>query len=219
MARKARIKSSTGIYHILIRGVIDIFKDKEDLEKYECVMKDLQNEGKGVFYAYALCRDYAFILVKETDEPIGTLIKRLCVRYFDHYSMKYAYGGNMYIDRFRSMPVETAGYLKSVLAVMKECESLVYRECSEMPVLESDNHQDGMRVLQFVKRPVRITTKALVEYLVKEYGYTTIDEFKARPLDERKKVIIGAKKVGASASQFMEVLGWRYKLTEWFKEG
>lgn len=217
MARKARLKSATGIYHILIRGVVEIFRDSEDLDVYEGVLKDLQDEGRGVFYAYALCRDYVFIVAGETDEAIGTLVKRICVRYFDHYSMKYAYSGNMYIDRFRSMPVETAGYLESVLDVMRGCGYLRYREGDDMPVLCSDGHQDGMKVLEFVERPLRITTKALVDYLVREFGFTTKEEFKSRPLGERKKVIVGAKKVGASASQFMDVLGWKYRLVEWMK--
>ena len=50
MARKAREKSKTGIYNIILKSSEVLFKTKEDYDFFVEIMKDYINE----LYAYAL---------------------------------------------------------------------------------------------------------------------------------------------------------------------
>ena len=83
MPRKARVQSKTGIYHIMLRGINrqQIFIDNEDniiflriLEKYKslCGYKML---------AYCLMGNHIHLLIKECNEPIEQIIKRIGVKY------------------------------------------------------------------------------------------------------------------------------------------
>lgn len=117
MARQARQKSSSGIYHILLRGINRqvIFEDDEDKEKFlECVSfykADCHYE----VYGYCLMDNHIHLLIKENGTDIGAIMKRIGVRYVAWYNRKYYRCGHLFQDRFQSEPVETDSYLLTVL--------------------------------------------------------------------------------------------------------
>lgn len=75
MARKARIKSSTGVYHVLVRAISDLslFTDKEDTQFYIDILNDLQHKGYCEVFAYALFPTHVHILIKEGATENGEL--------------------------------------------------------------------------------------------------------------------------------------------------
>jgi putative transposase len=72
MPRSARKKSSSGIYHIVLRGINKqrIFEDDEDslyfLEKFK-TYKDISGYE---IYAYCLMSNHLHLLMKEGEEPL-----------------------------------------------------------------------------------------------------------------------------------------------------
>jgi len=56
MARQARKKSTTGIYHIMMRGINrqSIFEDQEDYTKFLETLKQYKQISKYKVYAYCL---------------------------------------------------------------------------------------------------------------------------------------------------------------------
>jgi REP element-mobilizing transposase RayT len=117
MPRKARTKSSTGIYHILIRGINRqiIFEDDEDYQQYLEVLKE-QKEKSGIeIYAYCLMSNHIHLLIKEGSEELGTVFKRIGASYVYWYNWKYNRRGHLYQDRFKSEEVQNDSYFLTVI--------------------------------------------------------------------------------------------------------
>ncbi|WP_425059062.1 hypothetical protein SCACP_37170 [Sporomusa carbonis] len=117
MARQARRKSQSGIYHIILRGINKqfIFEDDEDKMKFlECLM-----HYKGIcqymIYGYCLMDNHVHLLIKESEEDISAIMKRIGVRYVAWYNRKYNRCGHLFQDRFKSEVVENDEYLLVVL--------------------------------------------------------------------------------------------------------
>ena len=73
MARKAREKSRSGIYHIILRGINrqSIFEDDEDREKLIEVLAKYKEISQCRLFAYCLMDNHVHILLQEIQEPLG----------------------------------------------------------------------------------------------------------------------------------------------------
>ncbi len=111
MARIAREKSSTGIYHVMLRGIDkrDIFLDDEDRTVFIEKMIKVKEATDFTLYAYCLMDNHVHLLMKESEE-IGVSIKRLAVSYVHFHNDKYERTGHLFQSRFKSEPVETESY-------------------------------------------------------------------------------------------------------------
>lgn len=116
MPRYARIKSSTGIYHVMLKGIDgrDIFLDDEDKGKFVENILKAREKSNFELYAYCLMDNHVHLLIKESEE-IGTSIKRITVAYVQWHNNKYARTGHLFQNRYLSEPVETENYLLTVV--------------------------------------------------------------------------------------------------------
>lgn len=117
MPRKARIKSSTGIYHIILRGINRqiIFEDTEDYVQFlESLARQKETSGIEI-YAYCLMSNHVHLLIKEGNEDLGTVFKRVGSSYVYWYNWKYNRRGHLFQDRFKSEAVEDDGYFLTVI--------------------------------------------------------------------------------------------------------
>ncbi|WP_371377222.1 transposase [Sporomusa aerivorans] len=117
MARQARQKSKSGIYHIILRGINRqvIFEDDEDKSRFlECVQY-YSNICACKVYGYCLMDNHVHLLIKETEEEIASIMKRIGVRYVAWYNRKYDRCGHLFQDRFKSEVIEDDAYLLVVL--------------------------------------------------------------------------------------------------------
>lgn len=82
MARKARKRSSTEIYHVMLRGIDkrDIFIDDKDRIEFIEKIKKAKKIGKFELYGFCLMDNHIHLLIKENKE-IGKIIKRITVGY------------------------------------------------------------------------------------------------------------------------------------------
>jgi REP element-mobilizing transposase RayT len=112
MPRKARKKSETGIYHIIMRGINrqTIFEDEKDYAKFIQVIMRYKEESGYKIYAYCLMGNHVHLLLKIGIEPLEQVMRRICGSYVYWYNMKYQRIGNLFQDRFRSEPVENDSY-------------------------------------------------------------------------------------------------------------
>ena len=119
MSRKARIRSQSGVYHVVLRGINRqvIFREDEDYEKFLQVLLD----GKGVsrfdVYAYCLMTNHVHLLLRTGPEAetLERIFKRVGVRYVAWYNRKYDRSGHLFQDRFKSEAVDDDSYLLTVL--------------------------------------------------------------------------------------------------------
>lgn len=115
MARQAREKSQTGIYHVMLRGIDkrDIFMDDEDrvtfLEKLSKV-----KENNFTLYGYCLMNNHIHLIIKEGEE-LGKSIKRLTVGYALWHNNKYGRTGHLFQNRYLSEVIDSESYFLTLL--------------------------------------------------------------------------------------------------------
>ncbi len=117
MARTRRIISSTGIYHIMARGINrqNIFIGNDDYLKYVEILGNYQREIDYELYAYCLMGNHLHLLIKEGNEEIGSTMKRIGVSYVSWFNWQYNRSGHLFQGRFKSEPVEDDSYFLTVL--------------------------------------------------------------------------------------------------------
>jgi REP element-mobilizing transposase RayT len=117
MPRSARQESSTGIYHIMLRGINQqiIFNDEEDYQKFLEILKNCKIISEFELYAYCLMNNHIHILIKVNKESLSQIVKRIGVRYVYWYNWKYYRRGHLFQDRYKSEAVEDDRYFLSVL--------------------------------------------------------------------------------------------------------
>lgn len=117
MARKAREKSSTGIYHILLRANNKLFYDDKDREYFVSLIKQYFKDGVSV-YGYRIEDDRVHLVIKEGDKTISQALKPFCTSYARFFNREHNADGKLFDGRFKSEPIEdnkmlarTLGYL------------------------------------------------------------------------------------------------------------
>lgn len=122
MPRKAREKSSTGIYAILLESEYSIFRDDEDYNEFIGRIDDYLDMGA---IAFALIEKAICLIVKESEKGIGMDIKPITTSYARYYGARYGLDGGLFKQRFKSMPIETAEDMALNLAcIHKLCDTL-----------------------------------------------------------------------------------------------
>lgn len=126
MSRKPRLKSGTGIYHVMLRGINkqDIFEDEDDFSMFRGLLfhmvyyKDEMGKHQPPrchFYAYCLMTNHVHLLIREVEEDLSTVIKRISVAYALYYNNKYQRAGHLFQNRFRSEPVNDSAYFITLI--------------------------------------------------------------------------------------------------------
>lgn len=127
MPRRARKRSNIGLYHVMLRGINrnNIFHDEMDYDKMLKILRmvsspsehagEVVTEGCAV-HAYCLMTNHVHLLVEERNETIERTMKRIGVAYVSYYNKKYERLGPLFQDRFRSEPVDDAGYFIKLMA-------------------------------------------------------------------------------------------------------
>ena len=116
MARKAREKSSTGMYNIIIKGTAPLFKNDED---YDFFMESMVEYLEEV-YAFALTPDVICMAVKESEKGIGLDLKPLMTKYARYYNKLNNLEGKLFADRFKSEPIESDNALKNSVSLIED---------------------------------------------------------------------------------------------------
>ena len=98
MPRIERRKSSTGIYHIMAReiGQQRIFEQAQDYEHFLYFLLTVKKISGFTLYAYTLMSNHIHLLIKEGDESISQIFKRLGTRYALWYNWKYERNGHLF---------------------------------------------------------------------------------------------------------------------------
>ena len=117
MPRAPRLKSQSGIYHIMLRGINQqvIFEDEEDYLKFIETLKSYKAISEYKVFAYCLMSNHIHILLKVGKEDLDVIMKRIAGSYVYWYNWKYYRKGHLFQDRFRSEPVDDNEYFLTVL--------------------------------------------------------------------------------------------------------
>lgn len=176
MTRMAREISSTGIYHIMVRGINrqDIFYDDDDRIRYlESVNKTVDEEN-GQIMGYCLMNNHVHILIREGNTGLARIMKRIGTSYAFWYNRKYQRSGHVFQDRFKSECIDDDNYLKTVIRYIHQ--NPVKAGMAELPELYrwsscADYYEDK-------RRSVKLTETEFILGLFGESQEKSIQEFK-----------------------------------------
>ena len=121
MPRQMRKRSGTGIYHVMLRGINrqDIFEDESDYQQMIACLRTLTEryDESGLslpplctFYAYCLMSNHIHLLIREREDTVSEVVKKLGIIYAHYFNKKYGRNGHLFQDRFRSEPVDSMEY-------------------------------------------------------------------------------------------------------------
>ena len=133
MARKAREKSSTGVYAIVLRGNGGIFKSEKLREAFSAAAKKYLKRGLiGVVFSDSR----ADMLVRESAAGISMDMKPLITSFARTYNREMETDGKVFADRFRSVPVESRSDDRACRAYMKGGEIAPQYMIGEAPAVK-----------------------------------------------------------------------------------
>jgi putative transposase len=116
VARQARKTSSSGLYHVIVRGANrqEIFHDDDDRIKFLETLQKVKIKAELKVYAWCLMGNHVHLLLKEGNESISVVTKRIGVTYANYYNWKYKTNGHLFQDWFKSENVGNVNYLLTV---------------------------------------------------------------------------------------------------------
>ena len=239
MPRKARIKSSTRIYHVIMRGINRqrIFEDEEDYKKYLWELKRFQEICGYQLYAWCLMPNHIHILIREGNEPLEQVFRRIGASFIYWYNMKYERIGHLFQDRYKSEPVEDSAYLLTVVryihqnpvkaGICKKPADYRYSSYSEYlnggALLTRDMLLKQISIDQFVEyhgelnadnclevketERKRSTDEQLDELIKKRFGIQTTTDVQRMESKKQAEVIKMMVKSGGSIRQISRLTG------------
>lgn len=117
MARKAREKSSTGIYHILLRANNKLFLNDGDREYFISLVGQYFRDGVSI-YGYRIDTEKVHIVLKENTKTISEAMKAFCTSYARYFNRVHGTDGKLFDGRFKSEPIENDKTLSEVLGYL-----------------------------------------------------------------------------------------------------
>lgn len=173
MARIARQISSTGVYHIILRGIEkkDIFLDSNDKRKIIEELKRTKEKYEYSIYAYCLMSNHIHLLIKDNKDNISKAIQSFAVAYSLYFNKKYHRVGHLFQNRFNSRCVEDERYLLNVQRYIhrnpekaKIAKTEEYNWSSYKEYLYGENITDTSFILSMFEKDVVEARKAFKEF-------------------------------------------------------
>lgn len=117
MPRRSRQLSSSGIYHIMLRGINRqaIFEDDADGTRFLEILAEYKMVSNYRVLGYCLMGNHVHLLLLVEGEPLSTILRRIASKYVYWFNAKYDRVGHLFQERFKSEPVEDEAYLLTVL--------------------------------------------------------------------------------------------------------
>ena len=236
MARQLRTYSSTGIYHVMLRGINRqiIFEQPVDYQKFIdllCLLiSPIDELGKPLlprcrFYAYCLMPNHVHLIMKEESESLSAAVKRIAAAYALYYNKKYERYGHLFQDRFKSEPVNDAAYFVTLLRYVHQnpvagglCQHVEdYKWSSWGEYTGSINVNSRIcsisavpktvQVIDFDRRKGVLSDNDVEEYLTDVYGLRHPCDLQLYTKERRNDILRAAREYGASIKQLARLTG------------
>jgi len=132
MPRNPRLKSISGYYHIMQRGVGRqiLFEDDNDRSNYLNLLKNYSKKYEVSIIAYCIMDNHVHIVAKsEALENNSKMISCISICYAQYYNEKYSHVGHVFQGRYKSQIIESEYYLlRCVLYVHNNPKAAGYCE-------------------------------------------------------------------------------------------
>lgn len=112
MPRKRRLESSTGMYHIMVKGINKekIFnqnREKSYLKKI--ILKHLEKYAVEI-YGYCIMSNHAHFIIRAEIQTLSFFMAAILAEYASYYNYKHKRNGHVFQNRFNSECIEDSNY-------------------------------------------------------------------------------------------------------------
>lgn len=113
MPRQSRCLSSSGVYHVMVRGneKKSIFLDDKDRLRFISILQEKKKNNEYNIYAFCLMDNHVHMLIKEEIDRISRIMRRINTSYANYFNIKYERVGHVFQDRFKSEAIESDRHL------------------------------------------------------------------------------------------------------------
>lgn len=115
MARTGRVESKMGIYHVLLRGMNELFVKDQDYDEFVNMLKKYASIGSVRVFSYSLLKNRVHLVVG-VQKSVGTALKPLCTSYARYFNRTYQREGKLFYDRLKSEPINSEEELRDVVS-------------------------------------------------------------------------------------------------------
>jgi len=116
------VLSETGVYHVMLRGNErkDIFIDDEDKVRFLDMLYAKRERESYYLYSYCLMDNHVHLVLKEANDSISRIMRRITTSYAGYFNRKYKRSGHLFQDRYKSENVESDSYLLTVIRYIRK---------------------------------------------------------------------------------------------------
>ena len=117
MTRTARQASSTGYYHIIMRGDNRnwIFQKRQYKLDFMEMIEEQENEGRIEMAAWCIMDNHVHLVLKAELDQLSLAMKKINVKFAMRYNLNEKMVGHVFQDRFKSQAIGTDQYLLQVI--------------------------------------------------------------------------------------------------------
>ena len=183
MPRQARAKSSTKIYHCVLRGVDkrDIFMDDQDRYKFIDELKETKEKCKFDLYAFCLMNNHVHLLIYDKEDKLSKIMHSIALNYSIYFNLKYERTGHLFQNRYFSSQVETNEYLMKVQKYIHQNPPFMqtYKWSSYREYIEEQNRfVDINQILSLFDANRQLAIYKFKEFTCKRNKKISISEYK-----------------------------------------
>ena len=212
MARQARKRSSTGIYHIMLRGINkeSIFEGNDEKKRFIGIITEQRELERIKIYGYCVMDNHVHLLIQEETDDISTVVKRVSSSYVYWYNKKHERLGPLFQERFKSECVEDDGYFISVLryihqnplkaGMVKTLDE--YKWSSYNNYIKGINTVDYKYALSFFSENTLGSKNEFIKYMAEENNAVFLDYDDSRKFTDTE---VGEKILGMGLDEISDI--------------
>lgn len=112
MPERARRRSGTEIYHVIVKGINKerIYEQSREKEHFKQTILEYQKKYQVQIYAYCIMSNHAHIMIRAQLEELSLFMARILAEYAVYYNYKHYRNGHVFQNRFTSECIETEPY-------------------------------------------------------------------------------------------------------------
>lgn len=109
---KKRQESSTGFYHVVVRGINKerIYNQRREKGYFKKIIVKHLNKYHVEIYAFCIMSNHAHFIIRAEIQELSLFMARILAEYASYYNYKHQRNGHVFQNRFTSECIETESY-------------------------------------------------------------------------------------------------------------
>lgn len=183
MPTRRRQESSTGIYHIIVKGINNekIYNQQREKEYFKSIILKHLKKYHVEIYCYCIMSNHAHFIIRAEIQILSVFMAAILAEYASYYNFKHHRNGHVFQNRFASECIEDERYFWT-------CMRYIHLNPVKANMIKKpEKYKYSSMVEYMLETPILIHEKAIQLY--KKY-YPSFKEFKDFHKERQVEVFI-----------------------------